>query len=77
MGKSGSPIPGSKDAVRRGCVLGDCGGVPGGGGGVGGASESATSRALDHIVKHVHGLHDVFILQVRFKKKIQWLNISW
>lgn len=23
---------------------------------------SVSSKALDHIVKHVHGLHDVFIL---------------
>lgn len=52
-----------KDTVRCGGVL-----VPGGGTDLKG-EESAASGSLDHVVKHVHGLHDVFILQAGFKKE--------
>lgn len=59
----GQASSGPKDAVRYGPVL-----VPG----------RRALESLDHVVKHVHGLHDVFILQVRFifkKKKI--INFRW
>lgn len=30
---------------------------------------SVSTKALDHIVEHVHGLHDVFILEVKTKEQ--------
>lgn len=36
--------------------------------GAGGQSLQPAGGLSDHIVKHVHGLHDVFILRVRFQR---------